>query len=408
MERKFLLRRIWITVLVFFALSAFSTVKAASPVDLSKAPKTITIGACFSITGKYAGLFKPMGDWENALVDVINERGGIYVKEYKTNLPIKVIWYDDKSDPTTTMKFYEKLITVDKVDLLLGATTSPQGMASAQVAEKYEIPIVLTASNDPVIFSKGFKWITSALDTGISWSKWYFEMLKKQTDAKRIAMVGEDTIFALGVRKGVQQMSKDLGLELVFDKLAPADTKDFTPMIVELKKLNPDVVYVSSFVPFLVTFTKQALQQGLRPKAFHGATGGNTSFLEAIGAKEVNYMTGEHYWVPGLRFEGWELFEEIAKRAKVNPLDFPSGPPCNFGAHQVLFKAIEIAGTLDRKKIQQTLETAKFKIMGGPWYRKPDGAGTFNPFPIQYVDGKVYALYPPDVTMRKFVYPKPW
>lgn len=405
MKRKILVSAVVILTLILFSISF---VMAASNVDFKKAPKKIKIGACFSITGRFAGFYNCMGEWENALVQVINDRGGLYVKEYKANLPIEVIWYDDKSDPLTTTKFYEKLVTVDKVDFLIGATASPPGIASSNVAEKYKVPVVLTSSNDISIFNRGFKWLTSGIDTGLPWSRMYFEMIKKQTDAKTVALLTEDTIWPRGIRLGAMDIIKELGFNLVFEKMIPADTKDFTPVIVELKNLNPDVLYVPAFAPFFATFTKQALTQGLKPKAFHGTAGISIGFLEAVGAQGANHITGDHYWVPGMKYEGYDIMEEIYRRSKINPLEFPFGPPCNFSSHQVLFKAIEAAGTLDRNKVQEVLETSSFGIIGGLWHRQPNGAGTYNPYPLQNIEGKVYLAYPPNMAQRKFVYPIPW
>lgn len=404
MKRKILLS-IAILTLVLFSISS---VMAAGNVDLGKAPKKIKIGATFSITGRFAGFYKAMGEWEDALVQVINERGGLYVKELNARLPIEVVWYDDKSDPATVTKFYEKFVTSDKVDFLIGATASPPGIASSNVAEKYKVPVVLTSSNDISIFNRGFKWITMGIDTGLPWSKVYFEMIKGQTDAKTVALLTEDTIWPRGIREGAVDIIKGMGLNLVFDKMIPADTKDFTPVIVELKKLNADVLYVPSFAPFFATFIKQALTQKLEPKALHGSAGVSVGFLEAMGTGGANYITGDHYWVPGMKYEGYELMEEIYARSKIDPLEFPFGPPCNFASHQILFKAIEAAGTLDRNKVQETMEKSSFGIIGGLWHRQPNGAGTYNPYPLQNLDGKPALVAPANMAQKKFVYPIPW
>jgi branched-chain amino acid transport system substrate-binding protein len=398
-------RNVWVyivvSVLMFFV---FSRVSFAAQ---GKAPKAVKIGLCFSITGKFAGFYHIMGDWEKNVVDVINEKGGIYVKEFKTRLPIQAIWYDDKSDPPTTMKFYERLVTVDKVDFLIGPTASPPAMSATPLADKYKIPMVLTSSNDPQIFARGLKYITSDLDSGVQWADAFYKILKAQTDAKTVALLTEDTVWPLGIYKGAVEFAKQGGFNVVFDKQAPADTKDFTPVITELKRLNPDVIDISAFAPFLTTFMKQALSQGLKPKLYHSCSGVSHGFLTAMG-DAAKYMTGDHCWVPGMKHEGYEMMEEVVKRTKINILEYPYGPPCNFAAHQILIKAIETAGTLDREKVQEVLETASFGIIGGLWYRRPDGAGTFNYFPLQYVDGKTLPLYPPGVAKHKVIYPVPW
>lgn len=392
------------------SVSVFIVIALAGPVLVEaqrRAPDTIKIGACFSITGKFAGFYHIMGEWEKNVVNIINERGGVYVKQFNKRIPIEVIWYDDKSDPPTTMKFYERLINGDKVDFLLGPTASPPAMAASPLADKYKIPMIMTSSSDPKIYSRGLKWISSCLGSSELWAKATYEILKTQSDAKTVALLTEDTVWPLGIGKGAKGFAEKAGFQVVFDQLAPSDTKDFTAVITELKKLNPDVIDISSFAPFLATFMKQAISEGLRPKLFHSCSGVSYGFLNAMGSG-ANYMTGDHCWVPGMRFPGYEMMEEAVRRSKINILEYPYGPPCNFAAIQILLQAIEAAGTLDREKVQETLETASFGIIGGLWHRLPDGLGTFNYFPLQYVDEKIRPLYPPDVAKDKLIYPVPY
>lgn len=391
-----------------FLMLAATPLQAAAPVDLSKAPRVIKIGVCFSITGKFAGFYSVMGEWENALEKVINENGGINVAEYGTRLPIKVIWYDDKSDPATSIKFYERLVTIDKVDFLIGPTASPPAMAASTVADKYQIPMILTSSTDPQIFSRGLKYITCSVETGLPWTEYYFDMIKAKTPAKTVALLTEDTIWPLGIREGALTTVKNKGFDLVYDKLAPADTRDFSAVIQELKQLNPDIIYVPAFGPFFTTFVKQVHEQNLKPKALHGTAGVSTGFCQAMGVKGSNYVTGDSYWVPGLKNSGYETLEQIEKTAKINIMEWCYGPAPNFASHQVLFKAIEAAGTLDRQKVQKVLETAQFETIGGTWHRQPNGVGTYNPYPVQNVDGKLYTIWPADVATNPFVYPIPW
>ncbi len=400
------MKRILALVLVMFI---FTFIGLTSPIDVGakeEAPKSIKIGACFSITGKFAGFYHIMGEWEKNVVNIINERGGVYVKQFDKRIPIEVTWYDDRSDPPTTMKFYERLITVDKVDFLLGPTASPPAMAAAPLADKYKIPMVMTSSSDPQIYSRGLKWISSCLGSSELWAQATYEILKTQTDAKTVALLTEDTVWPLGIGKGAKGFAEKAGLSVVFDQKAPSDAKDFTTVIAELKRLNPDVIDISAFAPFLATFMKQALSQGLKPKLFHSCSGVSYGFLTAMGSS-ANYMTGDHCWVPGMKFPGYDLIEDAVQRTKINILEYPYGPPCNFAAIQILLQAIEAAGTLDRGKVQDVLETASFGIIGGLWRRLPNGFGTFNYFPLQYVNEKIRPLYPPEVAKDKLIYPAP-
>jgi branched-chain amino acid transport system substrate-binding protein len=100
-------------------------------------PKEIVLGAALPITGgqsREGGFFKRA--YELAVKE-INDAGGIMVKQYGKKIPIKLIIYDDKSDNTTSVQLYEKLVTEDKVNALLGGYGTPLITAHTIVAEKY-------------------------------------------------------------------------------------------------------------------------------------------------------------------------------------------------------------------------------------------------------------------------------
>jgi branched-chain amino acid transport system substrate-binding protein len=64
----------------------------------------------------------------------INDAGGIMVKAYGKKIPIKLIIYDDKSDNTTSVQLYEKLVTEDKANALMGGYGTPLITAHTIVA----------------------------------------------------------------------------------------------------------------------------------------------------------------------------------------------------------------------------------------------------------------------------------
>ena len=130
-----------ILVWMFFLLFLLGIVSLPNEAIAQK-KKVILIGGTISETGRYASDVKPWPKLMNTWAEMINERGGLWVKSEKRRIPVKFILYDDKSDQATSIKFYERLVTVDKVDLLIGPYTSPLTFAATTVAEKYKIPMV--------------------------------------------------------------------------------------------------------------------------------------------------------------------------------------------------------------------------------------------------------------------------
>lgn len=161
-------------------ISVFSLVLIMLTVSLVSAqvpPKEILIGGTISITGRFATIVGPFQKLAESWASLVNERGGIFVKEYNKKLPIHFIIYDDKSDQATSQKFFEKLVTDDKVDLLIGPFGSFLSFAASTVAEKYKIPMVMVCASDKRLFERGYKWSVSQLDYADYEAYLYLEML---------------------------------------------------------------------------------------------------------------------------------------------------------------------------------------------------------------------------------------
>ena len=110
----------------------------------------ITFGSALSLTGKVSTEGRLVREGYDFYVRHINERGGIKVagKTYK----VAIKYYDDQSDPNTSAKLYEKLITEDGVQLLLGPYSSGITFAASAVAEKYQVPMVAALVVLPLLY----------------------------------------------------------------------------------------------------------------------------------------------------------------------------------------------------------------------------------------------------------------
>jgi branched-chain amino acid transport system substrate-binding protein len=156
--------------------------------------------------------------------DMVNKQGGLFVKAYQKNLPLKFVVYDDASKQENAVKFYERLVTVDRVHLLLGPYSSPLTFAASTVAEKHGLPMVATEANSTSIFTRGFKWLVGVIDDGPKWSNHYFDLLKATGRAKTIGFVIQDTLHAKEVGSGAVPRARDIGLEVTFEESVQANT----------------------------------------------------------------------------------------------------------------------------------------------------------------------------------------
>jgi branched-chain amino acid transport system substrate-binding protein len=368
--------------------------------------KEIVIGMTLCLTGRYAVDVGPFDKMVKAWENYVNKKqGGLLVKDYKKKLPVRTIIYDDKSDQATAVKFYERLVTIDKCDLLIGPKSSPITFPVTAVPEKYHVPMVLATANTPQIFERGFKWFVGVNNLSTAWSDAYFEMLEAEKQAKSIGYVAEDTPHTREVYEGAIPNAEKRGFKTAFKEVAPAGTTDFTSILVKLKAADPDIIYVSAFTPFAVTFKKQAKEFGLKPKEWH-FTHFDKSFSGALG-KDANYVTGEHQWLPGMPYGNLKKFQEILKEAKIDPEEYLD-VSLHYGALEVAEVGIEKAASLKPDDLMKSLWAVNFESIMGPMsFEQKKGHSFFKQIAAQYIDGKYYITFPAKFATHKHVYPIP-
>jgi branched-chain amino acid transport system substrate-binding protein len=371
----------------------------------AQVPKEILIGGTISVTGRFSTIVGPFKKLAEAWEKQVNDRGGIFVKEYNKNLPIRFIIEDDKSDQATSQKYYEKLVTSDNVHILIGPFGSFLSFAASTVAEKEKIPMVMVCASDKRLFERGYKYSFSQLDYADYEAYAYLEMLKKEGKIKKMAMFSEDTLHSTGVLKASVAKAKEYGFDVILNETLPSDAKDFSALVTKIKGLNPDVVFCEGFPSFEIPFMKQALELGLRPKEFYN--GHLTKpVIDALGPMSNN-IAGGAYWLPGFKFPGKEDYLSVLKTTGIT-WDGYMESAIRFFSYQALQNAIETAGSLDREKLTDALRRQKFVSISGPISHKADGSGTIIPLPIQIHDGKFVSIYPPNVADGKHLFPTPW
>jgi branched-chain amino acid transport system substrate-binding protein len=389
---------IWIASI--FLLSA--TISAS---DLwAEAPPAVRVGVTVSASGKFSTEVGPFQRLCQAWVDEVNRRGGIYLKEYNRKLPLKLITYDDRSDAATARRYYERLVTVDGVHLLFGPYSSPLTFAASAASEQHQIPFIAICANSPKVYDRGFKWIVCVIDAASRYTYRYWEMVKAEGKARSVGFVVEDTLHPVGVYKGSRMLAEQAGLEVVAGDILPPDTSDFTPAILKLKKLNPEIVYVSSNIPFAVAFMKQAKELNLSPKEFHCIHHSGV-FRQPLG-DAADYVVGQSYWEPGMQFSDPNRFLALLRESKIDVDDYPWAPAYMM-AFEIAEAALNQAGTLESETLMKTLKALRITTLGGPVWFAENGVGTINTYPSQIQKGKYQIVWPPEVATAEHIYPTP-
>ena len=374
---------------------------------LTYAANVIKVGCAISFTGKKSRTGKLYVDSYNMAVDLINKNGGIKVdgKTYK----IKIIYYDDKSDATESSRLVEKLITVNKVNFLLGPYSSGITIPDSIVAMRYRIPMIEGGGASGKIFARGNKFIFGLLPAAGEYFKSTLEYLQTVTPKpKKIAIVYADDKFDLSVAKGTKKIAEKMGYDIVLYEKYGVGQSDFTSVLTKIKEKNPDVVLVAGHTEESLNFVQQAKELNVSPKMISLTVGpSEADFRKALG-KDANYIYGVASWSTQMNFKGYllkntkEFVKMFKQRYHYDP-DYHNA--AGFACLAVLKNAIERAGTLNPIKVRDAIAKTSLNTIYGHIQFNPNGQIKGTSVVLQILDGKVYEVYPEQ--HRKPVYPMP-
>ncbi len=371
-------------------------------------PKSeIKLGCAISFTGKHSRSGKLYIDAYNLAVETINRQGGIQIGNNK--LPLKIVYYDDKSDAMESSKLVEKLISSDRVDFLLGPYSSGITIPNSLIARRYRIPMIEGGGASGKIFNKGNKYIFGLLPPAGEYFKSTLEFLKTVNPIpKSIAILYADDKFDVSVGEGTKKIAEKMGYNiLIFEKYAEGQT-DFTSVLTKIKMKKPEVILVGGHTEEALNITQQVKELDVNPKMISLTVGpSEADFRKALG-KDAEYIYGVASWSAQMNFNGY-LFKdtqtfitEFKKKFKYDP-DYHNA--AGIACIAVLKHAIEQVKSLDREKIRKAIAATKLDTIYGRLRFSPNGQLMGTSVVLQILNNTVYEVYPN--RHKKAVYPVP-
>ena len=382
----------------------------------------IKVGAGLSLTGGSA----PAGKMLQAAIDIwredVNAKGGLLGR------PVEFVVYDDQSTPSNVPGIYTKLITVDKVDLLLGPyATNFVAPAMPTIMQHNKMTFSLTAIgiNRHFNYPKYFSMVSVGPDGVNAFSKGFFEIASQQKPKPQtVAILAADAEFARSASDGARDELKKHGFRLIYDQSYPPPTTDFTPMLRAIQAANPDIVYIAAYPPDNVGIIRAANEINLQPKMFGGAMIGMliTPIRVQLGPVANGLVISETFLPsPKLQFAGLDdlmkRYQAKAPELKTDPIGY-AFVPMGYSAGQILAKAVTETKSLDHDKLADYVRKTSFDtVVGqiafgkdGEWSAPRQFTTQFQNVQAnnldQFRDGsKTPVLYPPAFKSGDIIYP---
>ena len=313
--------------------------------------ETIKIGVSAALTGE-------VSIWgQNGLAGILlateetNKDGGVNGKR------IEIIPEDDKSLPAEAANAFNKLVNIDKVTAIIGASGSGASASAVAVAQNASLPFVIAFASAPHLTMTG-DYIFRVTPSDAFQGKYSAEFVYNEMKAKKVALIYVKNDWGEGVQKVFKKRFIELGGEIVYlSGVLPTDN-DFRTEIAKVKKSDAELLYFPVYPDVALSFFKQMREVDLNLPIVAG---------DAIEGEEVienDYAEGIIYTLPKINVPD-DFKEKIRALSGFENLKVTIAAPLSYDATKILFSAMEKSGT-DREKIRNELIKISYKGVSNP------------------------------------------
>jgi len=340
---------------------------AAMPLVARAQAPAVRIGWAISKSGPFAGgaASAQLPNYRLWVADV-NKAGGINVGGSRR--PVEVVEYDDRSQPEEAVRAVERLVSQDKVDLLLPPWGTGMNMAVAPAFKKGDFPMIAPSFISDRMPELVKRWdnIFSLLYTATAYAEGIVALLAYQRQlgriGSRVAMVNVTDQFGLELAAAAKRALAASKFELAVANSYPISTQDLSPIIADAQRSNPDAFLAFSYPPDTLGLTEAARVRGFNPKIFYAGVGTALPlFAGKFGANAEGVM-GPGGWNPNS--DALKAYVERYRAFTGHPPEQWVGAVCYSGL-QALQQAIEKVGSLDRPAVIKALAAGSFQTVTG-------------------------------------------
>jgi branched-chain amino acid transport system substrate-binding protein len=384
----------------------------------SAAQSEIRIGVVLPVSGSEADPGRFQKEGIELAVQQINQKGGINVREFGKKLPVKLVFYDDSSDPAKSASLVEHTMTTDNVVAVLGGYSSTLGEAESVMPDRYHTPWIATGAGATSIFSHGYRWIFGALSPvellGSTAAQFLGSLVDqgKLRKGLRVALVVENTDHGEDYANGIQQWIKaNPGyFEVVLNEKFAAGSPDFSALLQKVKDSHADIFLADAHLQDYVALEPQYVRTGMYHQMIsYGARGPEREARKVLG-KDADYLFAGNWWSENLPYPQSANFVQAYIAFTGHTTDSWYAAVA-YDATRALAVAIENAGSLDKTAIRDALRivTLKDSLLPGQVFHFGPTGQVLTPFVIVQNQpfGEADIVYPPDAANGKATAPKP-
>lgn len=398
--------------------------------------KEIKIGVVYDLTGAFAaGGSNASYLGTKYAIDMINERGGV------EGVKIKPVYVDAQSKADVAINETERLLSQEKVDMIMGVFSSAHCVPMAQkvdAAKRFMWANVCVAS--AVFKDKKLTNVFRAQVHSDQFGEASCTFLNEQAKARlgkepkdlKVAIIYEDGPYGSGVASGNESACKRYGMDVVLKEGYAATSPDLSPLVTKLRRTRADVILHTGYNPDITLFLRQAKEQGLKWSALigHGAGYGQFDKLFATFKEDANFiynvdpvaaqLLDPKSLAPGMG----DLTREMVRRYKVDVKSDEVPPHLSMGFNQawiffsdVMPRAIKKHGGFDPEALRKAALETDIPVGGTiqgygvkffpPGHSMAGQNERSSPVVMQYAANDTFIVWPSAIKTKDPVLPLP-
>lgn len=349
---------------------------------IAQGGKPLTIGFSMNLTGPLAPNGKAALLASQIWEQDINAKGGLLGR------PVKLVYYDDQSNPSNIPGLYTKLLDVDKVDIIASSYATNMvapAMPIVMQQERTFFSLLGLAVNSEFNYKRYFSMVpTGGPKPKEAFAEGFFEVAAKQNPKPvTVAIAGADAEFARNAMDGSRNVAKRLGFKIVYDKTYPPTTTDYTPIVRAIAATNPDMFLACSYPADSVGLIRASNEIGFKPKMFGGGMVG----LQATAIKTqlgplLNGIVVYDFWLPWAGFandDGREFVKKYQAKSAEQGVDLLGYylPPYAYARMQVIEQAVKGTNGTKDDALAEYCRKSTFKTVVGDITFNAEGEWSF-------------------------------
>jgi branched-chain amino acid transport system substrate-binding protein len=370
------------------------------------AEKVIKVGAPLPLTGPVSPEGQKQVQGYELWAETANKAGGVKVgnERYK----VEIIVNDYQSNTPRAVQLAEKLITEDKVDFLFSPFGSGATKAASGVSEKYGVPTIAATASTEDVYNQGYKYLFGTFTPNPTLTEPLSDIVKEKVpQVKKIAILARNDLFPLGIAQSMDASAKKRGLNVVFFEKYAIGTMDHASALTQIRAAQPEWVFATGYINDLILIRKQMGDLKISAPVVTMIAGpAYKEFTDATGPLAEN-VSSAAWWHPAVRYKGADVFGSTENYNKLFQAkygfvsDYAQASASSVGA--ILQLAIEKAGTLDRKKVRDTLAELNVTTFWGDVKFGPTGQIiSLKPPVFQIQKGTPVVIYPAEIAQAQF------